>query len=178
MYQVNMEFLEYLVLLTLITLLLKFLMDFLPAGTETFKNSSERLEDDAVWDEFYSKVYDQLFSIPERLQMEWTVIEEALSTFPKSKIDVLDVGCGTAPQAKSILDYKPNSYTELDNSPYMINKARESNSTKDGKAKFVGGCDEWSDVSGKIFLAHPMSLFHYIQCAGYPSCVGESVRLD
>jgi hypothetical protein len=61
-----MEFLEYLVLLILSALLLKLFMEVIPYQ-EPFKNSATRLEDDGVWDEFYSKVYDQLFSIPERL---------------------------------------------------------------------------------------------------------------
>jgi SAM-dependent methyltransferase len=94
--------------------------------------SSEKFEDDELWDEFYADVYDQLFMVPEKVKFEVGVVErDALSKYPASKISILDIGCGTGEYA----NYLKHPYTGIDISPDMIKHARDKNP----EAKFVVG---------------------------------------
>jgi len=86
---------------------------------------TDRREDyDQIYDDFYANVYDQLFSIPERISFEKASIKEyGLSGWPKKEIKVLDVCCGTAPHADWMCR-EDIDFVGIDQSEAMLKKAR------------------------------------------------------
>lgn len=104
---------------------------------EGFKGGQEEteLEDSEIYDEFFSKIYDKLFVVKERVQFEQQSMQEhALAEWPMTETNVLDVGCGVGHHARFFLD-KGVGYIGLDKSTAMVQKARSNHPD----AKFVRG---------------------------------------
>lgn len=87
----------------------------------------ETYEDPAdIYDDFYAKVYDTLFSTPERISFERASIREnALNEFSKPETKFLDVCCGTAPHAQWLCE-DGFEVVGIDQSEAMLKKARTS----------------------------------------------------
>ena len=67
--------------------------------TVTYEDSAE------IYDAFYAKVYDTLFSTPERLSFEKASMHElAFNEFSKPETKILDAACGTSPHAKWLVE--------------------------------------------------------------------------
>jgi len=78
-----------------------------------------------IYDDFYAKVYDKLFSTPERLSFEKASIKEnALNEFSKPETKFLDVCCGTSPHAKWIAE-EGFEVVGVDQSEAMLKIARK-----------------------------------------------------
>jgi SAM-dependent methyltransferase len=88
--------------------------------TVTYEDSAE------IYDTFYAKVYDTLFSTPERLSFEKASMHElAFNEFSKPETKILDAACGTAPHAKWLVE-EGYDVVGADTSEAMLKKARES----------------------------------------------------
>ena len=88
---------------------------------------ADTYEDPAdIYDDFYAKVYDKLFSTPERISFERASIREnALNLFSKPETKFLDVCCGTAPHARWLCE-DGYEVVGMDQAESMLKKARES----------------------------------------------------
>lgn len=98
---------------------------------EMFEDGSgmeaDTYEDPAdIYDDFYAKVYDKLFSTPERISFERASIREnALNVFSKPETKFLDVCCGTSPHAGWLCE-DGYEVVGMDQSESMLKKARAS----------------------------------------------------
>jgi len=101
--------------------------EFFETNEESLMGEGETFEDyDRIYDDFYAKVYDQLFSTPERISFEKASIQEiAMNEFSKPETKILDVCCGTAPHAKWLAE-EGYEVVGVDTSESMLKKARES----------------------------------------------------
>ncbi len=78
-----------------------------------------------IYDEFYAKIYDKLFSTPERISFEKQNIESyALEGFPVSETKLLDMCCGTSPHSEWLCKTEID-IVGIDSSEAMLKKARE-----------------------------------------------------
>ncbi len=80
---------------------------------------------DKIYDSFYSKLYDKLFFVGQKVEFEiHDLIENFLS---KSKdMKILDIGCGTGKHIK-VLENKKYDVVGLDNSNDMLQIAKTEN---------------------------------------------------
>lgn len=87
-------------------------------GGDTFEDPSD------IYDDFYARIYDKLFSTPERVSFEKASFKEiAFNTFSKPETKILDVCCGTSPHAKWIAE-DGYEIVGADNSEAMLKRAR------------------------------------------------------
>jgi len=78
-----------------------------------------------IYDSLYAKVYDQLFTTPERISFEKGIIEDnALGSWPVAETKILDACCGTSPHSEWMCE-KGVDIVGVDTSENMLQKARE-----------------------------------------------------
>lgn len=84
------------------------------------------LEDpEDIYDDKYAKIYDKLFSTPERISFEKLNIEEyALAAWPVGETKVLDACCGTSPHSEWLCKTEVD-IVGVDTSEAMLKKARQ-----------------------------------------------------
>lgn len=119
-------------ILALTILLLFLISEMSNLDREFFDNKEESgektriLEDPVdIYDDYYAKIYDQLFNTPERMSFEKNAIEEyALNAWSKDDIKILDVCCGTSPHSEWICK-KGYDIVGIDTSEAMLQKARQ-----------------------------------------------------
>jgi ubiquinone/menaquinone biosynthesis C-methylase UbiE len=135
------------------------------APTETHEDYEE------IYDEFYADVYDKLFTTPERVSFEKASIREnALESWPKAEVKILDVCCGTGPH----VDWLCNEGVDVvgvDNSEHMLKKAREK--CKSGRF-YRGDVTRTETFSPKSF-SHAMMLYFSIYQFRNPKMVLDNI---
>ena len=93
---------------------------------ESFVNT-DIVSSDNIYDEFYSKTYDQLFTTLYKTEFEVNdLFESILSKMNKNNTKILDIGCGTGQHIKLLTE---NDYNVigLDNSNEMLKIAKKNN---------------------------------------------------
>ncbi len=170
------EMVYWILALTVLLLLLVSTMHRM--DKEFFENEEEHgekskvLEDPSdIYDSFYAKVYDQLFTTPERISFEKGVIEDyGLSAWPVAETKLLDVCCGTAPHADWICS-KGVSVVGVDSSEAMLQKAREQ--CKNGR--FYRGDVTRAETFAPKSFSHAMFLYFSIYQFRNPKLVLDNV---
>lgn len=84
----------------------------------------ETLYSPELYDRFFSKLYDQMFYLPAKNNLEVTELETHTITNP-DKVRLLDVGCGTGQHIRTLSDQYQT--IGLDISKDMIRQARKNN---------------------------------------------------
>jgi ubiquinone/menaquinone biosynthesis C-methylase UbiE len=149
-----------------LTILLLFLVSEMSnMDREFFDNKDEKgeksrvLEDPQdIYDDYYAKVYDQLFSTPERISFEKNAIQEyALNEWPAAEIKVLDVCCGTSPHSEWMCK-KGIDIVGIDTSEAMLKKARERCSS----GRFYRGDITRAETFSQKSFSHAMLLYFSI----------------
>ena len=102
-----------------------FLFDKPREHFEEGTNAGDVFEDPVdIYDDFYARVYDKLFSTPERISFEKASIREiALNTFAKPDTKFLDLCCGTSPHSRWIAE-DGFEVVGVDTSEEMLRRAR------------------------------------------------------
>jgi len=104
--------------------------DYYVTGTEGFTTQSEGTkitwyENDELFDDFYSTVYDNLTQLAGRYPQEVALImNQWKKTGEVESMDVLDCGCGTGIATILFSKMGVNSVTGLDKSESMLRRAR------------------------------------------------------
>jgi ubiquinone/menaquinone biosynthesis C-methylase UbiE len=104
--------------------------DYYVIGTEGFTSQSEGTkvtwyENDELFDDFYSSVYDNLTQLGGRYPQEIALImNQWKKTAEADTMDVLDCGCGSGIATVLFAKMGVNSVTGLDKSESMLRRAR------------------------------------------------------
>lgn len=111
---------------------------------------------DRVYDEFYSKVYDQLVSGEQRVKGEIIFVSDWFRKYYKepSEWSILDVGCGTGDHVAAFKKLGAGSVTGVDRSASMIRRAQNK---YPADVEFVEG-----DVMKKDIF--PADKFNIVTC--------------
>ncbi len=127
--------------------------------TEEKGEKSRLLEDPTdIYDSYYAKIYDQLFTTPERMSFEKNAIEEyGLSGWPVAETKVLDVCCGTSPHSEWMCK-KGVDIVGIDSSESMLQKARERCSS----ARFYRGDVTRAESFAPKSFSHALLLYFSI----------------
>jgi ubiquinone/menaquinone biosynthesis C-methylase UbiE len=127
--------------------------------TEEKGEKSRVLEDPSdIYDDYYAKVYDQLFTTPERMSFEKNAIEEyALSAWPQAEVKVLDACCGTSPHSEWMCK-KGVDIVGIDTSEAMLQKARDRCSS----ARFYRGDITRAETFAPKSFSHALLLYFAI----------------
>jgi SAM-dependent methyltransferase len=145
---------KYLILIVMVILFVV-VMQWLPEREGFKNNTTERLENLEVWDEFYAEVYDQLFDSKQRIDYELSsIMKAAFSKWPPAKLNVLDLGSGTG-NYTTFFSTNKIPYTGLEQSPFMIKKAREKNPA----AKYIMGDAMQPTVFAPNTFSHIMCMY-------------------
>ena len=97
---------------------------------ENFENIEEfgnYLDNNKLYDDFYTKIYDELFYSKAKNYFEINdLITNGIDEWPgfKKSIKILDLGCGTGKHAR-LLDKNGYKVVGIDNSKTMINYAKQ-----------------------------------------------------
>lgn len=114
-------------------------------------------EGTAVYDDFYADIYDYL--VFNQIKNDYEIGTIINSTMPNDKSIIVDIGCGTGHQVKSLSD-KNLEVIGIDISPSMINKATENNPQLKSHFRVGDGLD------GHLFqdssLTHVLCLYFTI----------------
>lgn len=95
------------------------------AISEAEKSRTTWFENDELFDEFYSTVYDNLTQLAGRYPQEVALImNQWKKTAEPDTMDILDCGCGSGIAATLFAKMGANSVTGLDKSEYMLRRAR------------------------------------------------------
>ncbi len=99
-----------------------------PLPSAAQESTYDWLDSKALYDSFYSGIYDKLVQGEKRTMLEANILrgewEQATPTLPIQSWRVLDVGCGTGVLAVSFASMGVQSITALDQSESMIRQAR------------------------------------------------------
>lgn len=114
---------------------------------ESFVNT-DIVASDNIYDDFYSKIYDKLFSAPYKIEFEVNDLDESiLSKMDKDKVKILDIGCGSGQHIKLLSDRNYN-VIGIDNSNEMLKVAKK----KTPNVRFIlGNALDKSQFSAKKF---------------------------
>lgn len=126
-----------------------------------------------IYDDFYAKVYDKLFSTPERISFERASIREnTLNEFSKPETKFLDVCCGTSPHASWLCE-EGYDVVGIDQSEAMLKKARLS---CPGGRFYRGDVTNPSSFPPKSF-SHAMLLYFSAYQFRNPKIVFDNIYL-
>lgn len=93
--------------------------------TESDKSRTAWFENDELFDDFYSSVYDNLTQLAGRYPQEVSLImHQWKKTAKPDTMDILDCGCGTGIATIFFAKQGVNSIIGLDKSEYMLRRAR------------------------------------------------------
>jgi len=108
------------IIIVILVVLQSFLIikDFYSNKIEHFQNQ-DIVHNNIVYDNFYSKLYDQLFYSKPKVEYECALINKYIKMKDKK---TLDVGCGTG---QHLVYFKNRDITGLDNSNAMLKIAKE-----------------------------------------------------
>jgi ubiquinone/menaquinone biosynthesis C-methylase UbiE len=133
--------------------------------TITFEDPSD------IYDDFYAKIYDQLFSTPERVSFEKTMIEaNALAAWPIAETKVLDACCGTSPHSEWLCKTEVD-IVGVDISESMLKKARE----KCSRARFYRGDVSRTETFPPKTFSHALLLYFSIYQFQNPKLVFDNL---
>jgi ubiquinone/menaquinone biosynthesis C-methylase UbiE len=120
---------------------------------------SRMLEDFTdIYDTYYAKVYDKLFSTPERISFEKKAIQDnALAAWPITETKLLDACCGTSPHSEWMCA-EEFDIVGLDSSEAMLQKARERCS----RGRFYRGDITRAETFAPKSFSHAMILYFSI----------------
>lgn len=94
-------------------------------ATEGFEAGTE-LQDDDVYDELYAKFYDELFTVPDRVQWEvGAVAKESLSEWAPAESRMLVLYCATGEYLKQFAAAGAKTLVGQDPSPAFVDAARK-----------------------------------------------------
>lgn len=95
------------------------------ATTELEKSRTTWFENDELFDEFYSNVYDNLTQLAGRYPQEVAlIVNQWKKTAQPDTMDVLDCGCGSGIASVLFAKMGANSVIGLDNSEAMLRRAK------------------------------------------------------
>jgi len=95
------------------------------ASTESEKTMTLWFENDELFDDFYSSVYDNLTQLSSRYPQEVALIINQWKKLAKTEtMDILDCGCGTGIATVLFAKMGVNSVVGLDKSESMLRRAR------------------------------------------------------
>ena len=128
-------------------------------------------DSDEIYDTTYASIYDTLFSTPERISFEKTVIEEhALSGFPVTETKILDVCCGTSPHSDWLCPTTVD-VVGIDTSEAMLKKARR----RCPRARFYRGDVTRNEVFPPKSFSHAMMMYFSIYQFRNPKLVLDNI---
>jgi SAM-dependent methyltransferase len=145
--------------------------------TESDKSRTAWFENDELFDDFYSSVYDSLTQLGGRYPQEIAlIINQWKKTSELDTMDVLDCGCGTGIATVLFSKMGVNSVTGLDNSESMLRRARSvtlSGSTLNREQResirfLKGDMNQQATFSGGEF-SHATLLFFTVYYSNDPS---------
>lgn len=111
-----------------------------------------------IYDGFYAKIYDKLFSTPERISFEKDAIEKyALAGYPTSETKVLDMCCGTSPHSEWLCKTEVD-IVGIDSSEAMLQKARQ----RCPRARYYRGDVTRAEVFPPKTFSHALLLYFSI----------------
>ena len=113
-------------IIAFLLLIIFYLLFMKNENVESFVNT-DVVSSDNIYDEFYSKIYNQLFYSAYKTEFEINDLSESiLSKMDKDKTKILDIGCGSGEHIKLLSD---NDYNVigLDNSNEMLKIAKKRN---------------------------------------------------
>ena len=156
--------------------------DYYVTGTEGFTSQSEGTkvtwyENDELFDDFYSSVYDNLTQLGGRYPQEIALImNQWKKTAEADTMDVLDCGCGSGIATVLLSKMGVNSVTGLDKSEPMLRRARSvtlSGSTLNREQResirfLKGDMNQQSTFSGGEF-SHATLLFFTVYYSNDPT---------
>jgi SAM-dependent methyltransferase len=103
------------------------------AMTELEKSRTIWFENDELFDEFYSNVYDNLTQLAGRYPQEVAlIVNQWKKTAQPDTMDVLDCGCGSGIASVLFAKMGANSVTGLDKSEAMLRRAKTVTLSKAG----------------------------------------------
>uniref|UniRef100_A0A6C0I5M8 Methyltransferase domain-containing protein n=1 Tax=viral metagenome TaxID=1070528 RepID=A0A6C0I5M8_9ZZZZ len=133
--------------------------------TITFEDPSD------IYDDFYAKIYDQLFSTPERISFEKTMIEaNALAAWPIAETKILDACCGTSPHSEWLCKTEVD-IVGVDISEAMLTRARQ----KCSRARFYRGDVSRTETFPPKTFSHAMLLYFSIYQFQNPKLVFDNL---
>ena len=140
--------------------------------TDENAESSVTYEDSVdIYDDFYAKIYDTLFSTPERISFEKTNIEQyALAGFPVSETKLLDMCCGTSPHSEWLCKTEID-LVGIDTSEAMLKKAR----THCPRARFYRGDVTRAEAFPPKTFSHAMLLYFSVYQFRNPKMVFDNL---
>jgi len=117
-----------------------------------------------IYDNFYSKIYDQLFKSNIKNEYEiYSLKQYIFDKCDKKNINILDLGCGTGNHLKLLTKYNYRC-TGLDNSKKILNIARKNNPS----AELVLGDYHNKSIFKKREFSHIILLFYTIYYTNVP----------
>jgi len=140
--------------------------------TDEKAESSVTYEDSVdIYDDFYAKIYDKLFSTPERISFEKTNIEQyALAGFPASETKLLDMCCGTSPHSEWLCKTDID-LVGVDTSEAMLKKAR----IHCPRARFYRGDVTRAEAFPPKTFSHAMLLYFSVYQFRNPKLVFDNL---
>ena len=116
----------YNLIIVILLIIIFYLLLSRKGEVESFVNT-DIISSEDIYDEFYSKIYDKLFSAPYKIEFEINDLDESiLSKMDKEKVKILDIGCGTGQHIKLLSDRDYN-IIGFDNSNEMLKIAKKNN---------------------------------------------------
>ena len=102
---------------------------------EAFENDTTIETNNNIYDKFYAKIYDKLFTDSKRTAFELasiinTTITKAVNPFKKEDIRILDAGCGTGIMSSLIGKMYPVTCLDKSNDMLNVAKTRQSEHMK------------------------------------------------